>query len=114
MTGGRTTQRWDVVVVGAGLAGLACAHDLSALGLRVRVLEAGDRVGGRMRTDRVEGCVVDRGFQVFNTAYPQVGARLPLRGCGCGRSHRGSSCTTADGDCGSPTPRAHRGRPCVA
>lgn len=79
MSGGRTTQRWDVVVVGAGLAGLACAHDLSTLGLRVRVLEASDRVGGRMRTDRVEGCVVDRGFQVFNTAYPQVRARLPLR-----------------------------------
>ncbi|WP_328675067.1 NAD(P)/FAD-dependent oxidoreductase [Streptomyces sp. NBC_00343] len=79
MTGGPTSQRWDAVVVGAGLAGLACAHDLSALGLRVRVLEAGDRVGGRMRTDRVEGCVVDRGFQVFNTAYPQVRARLPLR-----------------------------------
>ncbi|MFJ9898374.1 NAD(P)/FAD-dependent oxidoreductase [Streptomyces sp. NPDC091280] len=68
-----------MVVVGAGLAGLACAHDLSARGLRVQVLEAGDRVGGRMRTDRVEGCVVDRGFQVFNTAYPQVRRRLPLR-----------------------------------
>ncbi|MFR9796926.1 NAD(P)/FAD-dependent oxidoreductase [Streptomyces sp. MS06] len=71
-------RRWDVVVVGAGLAGLACARDLRDAGLRVRVLEAGDRVGGRTRTDRVEGCVVDRGFQVFNTAYPQVRRRLPL------------------------------------
>ncbi|MEV7203424.1 FAD-dependent oxidoreductase [Streptomyces griseoluteus] len=69
---------WDAVVVGAGLAGLACARDLHARGLRVRVLEAGDRVGGRMRTDHVEGCVVDRGFQVFNTSYPQVRRRLPL------------------------------------
>ncbi|MFE2422678.1 NAD(P)/FAD-dependent oxidoreductase [Streptomyces hokutonensis] len=79
MTGERASQRWDVVVVGGGLAGLACARDLCARGLRVRLLEAGDRVGGRMRSDRVEGCVVDRGFQVFNTAYPQVRARLPLR-----------------------------------
>ncbi|MDX2590747.1 FAD-dependent oxidoreductase [Streptomyces sp. WI03-4A] len=79
MTVGRAAGPWDVVVVGAGLAGLACARDLSAQGLRVRVLEAGDQVGGRMRTDRVEGFVLDRGFQVFNTAYPQVRRRLPLR-----------------------------------
>ncbi|MCH0556903.1 FAD-dependent oxidoreductase [Streptomyces sp. MUM 16J] len=79
MTSGRTAEPWDVIVVGAGLAGLACARDLHALGLRVRVLEAGDRVGGRVCTDLVEGCVVDRGFQVFNTAYPQVRGRLPLR-----------------------------------
>ncbi|MEU6537074.1 FAD-dependent oxidoreductase [Streptomyces sp. NPDC047000] len=76
--GGTGRGRWDVVVVGAGLAGLACARDLTAAGLRVRVLEAGDRVGGRMRTDRVEGCVVDDGFQVFNTSYPQVRRRLRL------------------------------------
>ncbi|MFJ4585524.1 FAD-dependent oxidoreductase [Streptomyces echinatus] len=75
----RGTERCDVVVVGAGVAGLACARDLGARGLRVRVLEASDGVGGRMRTDRVEGCVVDRGFQVLNTAYPQLRRRLPLR-----------------------------------
>ncbi|GGT10450.1 FAD-dependent oxidoreductase [Streptomyces chromofuscus] len=69
---------WDVVVVGAGAAGLACARDLLAAGLRVRLLEAGDRPGGRMRTDVVAGCTVDRGFQVFNTAYPQVRHRVPL------------------------------------
>ncbi|KAA0931850.1 NAD(P)/FAD-dependent oxidoreductase [Streptomyces apricus] len=69
----------DVVVIGAGLAGLACARDLVAAGLGVTVLEASDEVGGRMRSDRHEGFVVDRGFQVFNTAYPQVRRRLPLR-----------------------------------
>ncbi|MFB6930452.1 FAD-dependent oxidoreductase, partial [Streptomyces noursei] len=69
---------WDVVVVGAGPAGLACAADLCAAGLRVRVVEAGDRPGGRMRTDLVAGCTVDRGFQVFNTAYPQVRRRVRL------------------------------------
>ncbi|MFE9133045.1 NAD(P)/FAD-dependent oxidoreductase [Streptomyces sp. NPDC007355] len=69
----------DVLVVGAGVAGLACARDLLAAGVGVRVVEAGDEVGGRMRSDRVEGFVVDRGFQVFNTSYPQVRRRLPLR-----------------------------------
>ncbi|MFK0170802.1 NAD(P)/FAD-dependent oxidoreductase [Streptomyces sp. NPDC090306] len=70
----------DVLVVGAGVAGLACARDLLDAGLRVTVLEAGDGVGGRMRTDRVDGFTVDRGFQVFNTSYPQVKRRLALRG----------------------------------
>ncbi|MDK1475417.1 FAD-dependent oxidoreductase [Streptomyces sp. 549] len=69
----------DAVVIGAGAAGLACAADLTAGGLRVRVLEASDGVGGRMRTDLHEGFVLDRGFQVFNTSYPQVKRRLRLR-----------------------------------
>ncbi|WP_370524322.1 NAD(P)/FAD-dependent oxidoreductase [Cellulomonas sp. APG4] len=62
----------DVVVVGAGLAGLACARSLQARGLEVRVLEAGDAVGGRVRTDHVDGFTLDRGFQLLNPAYPAV------------------------------------------
>ncbi|MFD9657646.1 FAD-dependent oxidoreductase [Streptomyces mirabilis] len=69
----------DVLVVSAGLAGLACARDLTRAGLGVRVLEASDGVGGRMRSDRHEGFVIDRGFQAFNTSYPQVRRRLALR-----------------------------------
>ncbi|MER5604150.1 NAD(P)/FAD-dependent oxidoreductase [Streptomyces sp. NPDC002265] len=69
----------DVLVVGGGPAGLACARDLLASGLAVTLLEASDEVGGRMRSDRYEGFVVDRGFQVFNTSYPQVRRRLALR-----------------------------------
>lgn len=62
----------DVVVVGAGLAGLSCARELLRGGRRVRVLEAGDAVGGRVRTDLVDGFRCDRGFQLINTAYPVV------------------------------------------
>jgi phytoene dehydrogenase-like protein len=69
----------DVLVVGAGLAGLACARDLAEAGVRVKVLEASDGVGGRMRTDLRDGFRLDRGFQVFNTSYPQVRGRLRLR-----------------------------------
>ncbi|MEU9581694.1 NAD(P)/FAD-dependent oxidoreductase [Streptomyces chilikensis] len=69
----------DTVVVGAGLAGLACALDLCRAERRVALLEASDGVGGRMRTDRRDGFLLDRGFQVFNTSYPQVKRRLDLR-----------------------------------
>ncbi|MCX5129258.1 FAD-dependent oxidoreductase [Streptomyces sp. NBC_00347] len=72
-------ERKPVIVVGAGLAGLTCALDLVRSGLRVRVLEAGDAVGGRMRTDRRHGFLLDRGFQVFNTSYPQVRRRIAVR-----------------------------------
>jgi phytoene dehydrogenase-like protein len=68
----------DVLVVGAGVAGLACAQDLAAAGLDVLVLEASDAVGGRMRTDVRDGFRFDRGFQVVNTSYPQLRRRLRL------------------------------------
>ena len=64
-----------VVVVGAGLAGLAAARHLTARGVEVTVLEASDGVGGRVRTDVVDGFRFDRGFQLYNPAYPE-GARV--------------------------------------
>ncbi|MEO3872095.1 NAD(P)/FAD-dependent oxidoreductase [Nonomuraea sp. B12E4] len=71
-------KRGPVVVVGAGLAGLACAVRLHEAGVAVRVLEASDDVGGRVRTDVVAGFRLDRGFQVFNTAYPEARRVLDL------------------------------------
>jgi phytoene dehydrogenase-like protein len=68
----------DVVVVGAGVAGLVCAQDLTRAGVPCRILEASDGIGGRVRTDRMDGYQLDRGFQILLTAYPQVGARLDL------------------------------------
>ena len=64
--------RVDVAVVGAGLAGLAAATTLCDAGLEVAVLEASDAVGGRVRTDHVDGLLLDRGFQILNPAYPAL------------------------------------------
>jgi phytoene dehydrogenase-like protein len=68
----------DVVVVGAGLAGLAAATTLHRAGRRVQVLEASDAVGGRVRTDHVDGFTLDRGFQVMLTGYPEAHRQLDL------------------------------------
>ena len=67
-----------VVVVGAGLAGLACARRLHEAGIDVVVLEASDDIGGRVRTDVVDGFRLDRGFQVLLTAYPHCRSELDL------------------------------------
>lgn len=64
-------RRADVVVVGAGLAGLAAARRLSTADLDICVVEASDDVGGRIRTDVVDGFRLDRGFQLYNPAYPE-------------------------------------------
>lgn len=62
----------DVIIVGGGLAGLACARELQSRGIQPLVLEASDRVGGRVRTDVVDGYRLDRGFQVLLDSYPEA------------------------------------------
>ena len=83
-------ERVDVAVIGAGLAGLACARALHAAGRDVVVLEASDGIGGRVRTDDVEGFQLDRGFQVLFTAYPEVERQLDLDALSLGRFERGA------------------------
>jgi glycine/D-amino acid oxidase-like deaminating enzyme len=72
MTTVPTDSQHDVVVVGAGIAGLRAAVRLAQAGYGVVLVEAGDAVGGRQRTDEVDGFLLDRGFQVLNPAYPAL------------------------------------------
>ena len=67
-----------VVVVGAGLAGLSCAVALHDAGIPVQVYEASDGVGGRVRTDHIDGFTLDRGFQVTLTAYPEMHRQIDM------------------------------------
>lgn len=66
----------DVVIIGAGLAGLCCARRLHQDGVSFRIVEASDGIGGRVRTDDVDGFQLDRGFQVLLTAYPEAQQQL--------------------------------------
>ena len=91
--------RAEVVVVGAGLAGLSAAVRLQAAGCDVHVLEAAEHPGGRLATERIEGFLVDRGFQVLNTGYPRA-ADLDLDALELGWFERGA--VIRDGD------RSHR------
>jgi phytoene dehydrogenase-like protein len=68
----------DVVIVGAGLAGLVAARTLVSGGRSVVVLEASDAPGGRVRTDIVDGHRLDRGFQVLLTDYPELPRHLDV------------------------------------
>ena len=71
-------MRSEIVIVGGGLAGLTAAAELHRRGKDVLVLEAADGVGGRVRTDAVDGFLLDRGFQVLLTAYPTASQVLDL------------------------------------
>ena len=62
----------DVVIVGAGVAGLSAAHRLTSAGVTTAVLEAAPCVGGRMSTEKVDGFRLDRIGQLLSTAYPEL------------------------------------------
>ena len=67
-----TSPSTEVLVVGAGLAGLSAAITLQSAGVDVRVIESSDRAGGRVASDVIDGFICDRGFQLINAKYPAV------------------------------------------
>ncbi len=62
----------DVIIIGGGLSGLCCALHLQKNGVSFQILEAAEEAGGRVATDEINGFLLDRGFQVFLTAYPEA------------------------------------------
>lgn len=79
-----------IVIIGAGLAGLACARMLAGAGRRFTLLEGSNAVGGRVRTDAVDGFLLDRGFQVFLPAYPEARRVLDYDGLDLRPLYRGA------------------------
>lgn len=63
---------YSIVIIGGGVAGLTCANYLQKNGLSSTILEASDGLGGRVRSDIVDGFTLDRGFQILNTSYKEV------------------------------------------
>lgn len=78
MTNSPLPSSAEVVIVGAGLAGLVAARVLQTQGISSVILEASDGVGGRVRSDEVDGFILDRGFQVMLTAYPEIYHHLDI------------------------------------
>ena len=62
----------DIAIVGAGLSGLAAGIELTNLGHTVEIYESSDGIGGRVRTDAIDGKLLDRGFQILLTDYPEA------------------------------------------
>ncbi len=79
-----------IIIAGGGIAGLACASLLIQQNQPVVLLEASDRVGGRVRTDIVEGYRIDRGFQVLPEAYPALAKVVSLQEIGPRRFDAGA------------------------
>jgi phytoene dehydrogenase-like protein len=65
-----------VIIVGAGIAGLICARRLHRAGIPFQIIEGSDRIGGRVKTDQIDGFLLDHGFQVLQDAYPEARRQL--------------------------------------
>jgi phytoene dehydrogenase-like protein len=88
----------DVAIVGAGLTGLRAALEVARAGLSVLVVEKSSSVGGRMKTTVERGAILDHGFQVLLTAYPELTTLPDLAPLNCrsfwsgARMHLNSEC----------------------
>lgn len=78
----RTVSQPQIIIIGGGVAGLVAAYELEQAGRKPLLLEASDRVGGRLKTDVVDGFLLDHGFQVLLTEYPEVKRYLDLKALG--------------------------------
>ena len=72
MAGSNGSGGEQALVIGAGVAGLSCGLRLHKAGIPFTILESSDGPGGRVRSDKVDGYTLDRGFQIFLTSYPEA------------------------------------------
>lgn len=71
-------ENQKIYIIGAGISGLVAAFELEKGGFSPIILEASSEIGGRVKTDQEDGFLLDRGFQVLLTAYPEVKKYLDL------------------------------------
>lgn len=81
----------DILIIGAGLSGLTAARHLSRQGKHVLLVDSADRIGGRIKTDYVDGFLLDHGFQVYLTAYETAGRELDTRSLNLGPFQAGAN-----------------------
>tara|TARA_B100001113_G_C21098068_1_gene617437 strand:+ start:432 stop:1721 length:1290 start_codon:yes stop_codon:yes gene_type:complete len=72
-----------IAIVGAGIAGLHCAKILISKGFNVTVFDKESEVGGRMRTSEIDGFLIDHGFHVLQTAYPETSKHVDYKSLEC-------------------------------
>lgn len=96
-------MNYDVIIVGAGVTGLSCAKSLQDQGLSCLIIDKSEAIGGRIQTDKVNGFLLDRGFQVLQTGYPDLDSYLNMPeldvsffAAGVTVRHKGSFHTIAD------------------
>ncbi len=106
------SDQHDVIIVGAGVAGLACARRLVAGGRTPLVLERSTAVGGRVKTDVVDGFLLDHGFQVLPLAYPEATAVLDYDGLA--PRERSSAAPSSGQTVAFADSPIHATRPCAA
>lgn len=70
---------FDAVIIGAGISGLTCANYLQRHRKSFIIIDADDRIGGRIKTDSVNGFKLDQGFQVLQTGYPEARRTLDYK-----------------------------------
>ena len=72
MAGQNGASSEQAIIIGGGVAGLSCGLRLQKAGIPFTILESSDGPGGRVRSDKHEGFILDRGFQIFLTSYPEA------------------------------------------
>ncbi len=72
-------NKYDVVIVGGGMSGLTMAYHLEKFGYSIAIYEVGSEVGGRVRTDHIDGFQLDRGLHFFQSSYPEAAKVLDYK-----------------------------------
>jgi phytoene dehydrogenase-like protein len=86
-----------VIIIGGGVSGLTCANYLHKRGIDFLLLEASEEFGGRVKTANIDGYLLDRGFQVLQTNYPEAKKLLDYDALSLKTFESGAKIRTSEG-----------------